>query len=248
MKNGRKILTARQLANSPPALAHTEINRKKMGRRPKLVIDRSGWPDDGERLTGTWGAQVAITALRRGQPELAARHLRDDNAPSRHVRCLLADMMHPGPECRELVRFKSMHRKVGSPKLVCDRSEWPGPEGEWTAVEALRCGKLELAARLLRDKKASLSEPFRLLLADMIDPHSECGEPFRLEIVRKRGNSFPAHRDLRLKMIGQQALRLYKGWAKWEAVLTIMEDLGVCEGDMWKGVRLVKRLRRPRAA
>jgi hypothetical protein len=173
MKNDRKLLTARQLANSPPALAHTEIDRKKMGRKPKLVIDRLGWPDDDERLTGTWGAQVTIKALRSKKPEFASRHLRDDKTPSRHVWCLLADMMHPGPECRELVRFKIMHRKSGKPKVVCDHSGWPGPEerligerGERTAVEGLRCGKLELAARHLRDDEA-FSERFRLLLADM---------------------------------------------------------------------------------
>jgi hypothetical protein len=104
------IPTAREMANSPPALAHIELDDES--KTAWLVYDHEpGWPQPGEPLSGEWGATVAAKALRCGKAKIVADYFRTNATQPLNVRCILADMLDPPPDCTEPRRLEFKYYK-----------------------------------------------------------------------------------------------------------------------------------------
>jgi hypothetical protein len=104
------IPTAREMADSPPALAHIELDDES--KTARLVYDHEpGWPQPSEPLSGEWGATVAAKALRCGKAKIVADYLRTNETIPLNVRCILADMLDPPPDCTEPRRLEFKYEK-----------------------------------------------------------------------------------------------------------------------------------------
>jgi hypothetical protein len=73
---------------------------------------KTGYPGPGERIDD----ETAVIALRHCRGDIVARHLRETQCISLHLRCILADMLEAPVNSPEEYRLKFVRPSSGSPK------------------------------------------------------------------------------------------------------------------------------------